>query len=75
MSNPVKVYILADNVEEFKRAISIALEEDPTFLKHSPTWYKGCDLIDAKYHEHVEFLDYRSASKAIKEAGYEINLL
>lgn len=75
MNSPVKVYILADTMEEFKRAVTTALEEDPTFMKHKPTWFKGCDLVDAKYYEHVEFIDYRSASKAIQEAGYEINLL
>lgn len=71
----VKVFILADSMEEYKRAVYRCLEEDETFMDHEPTWFTGTDLTKVNSYGKVEFINGRECDTMLIDSGYEISYI
>ena len=75
LKNGVKVFILANNWEEFNNTLQRGLEEDSEFMDYDPTWWKGVDMSKANDYPHVQFYDGRASDVAINASGYSVDFL
>ena len=73
LKNDVKVFILADTLEEYNSTIQRALVYDSEFLDHEPTWWRGTDLTKVDEYTHVQFINGRATDNAINSSEYEVD--
>lgn len=71
----VKVFILADSVEEYQQAVDRCLEEDETFMEHEPEWFTGVELTKVESYSKVEFINARECDTKLIDRGYEVSYI